>query len=85
MWAAGLHQDTSSSARGAQTRCLQEVTWIPHELRGAQLALGFLALDISKATGSITQPCINDGASSEPPRDNGDTPGRTFTWQDPLG
>lgn len=39
--------------------------------------LGFLVLDISKATGSITQPCINDGASSEPPGDNGDTPGRS--------
>lgn len=47
--------------------------------------LSFLALDISKSTGSITQPCINDGVSSKPPRDNGDTLGRTFTWQSHVG
>lgn len=37
----GQHQDTSSSARGTQTQCLQEVTWIPHKPWEAQLAPEF--------------------------------------------
>lgn len=43
-WAAGLHKDTSFSARGAQTQCLREVTWIPHKPWKAQLAPGFPGL-----------------------------------------
>lgn len=47
-------------------------------------ALGFLALDISKSTGSITQLCISDGASSASQGQWGHS-GRTFTWQGHLG
>lgn len=84
-WAAGLHKDTSFSARGHRPNVCERSPGSLTSRGKPSWLLVFLAFDVSKATGSTTQHCINDGASSKPPRDNGDTPGRTFIWEGPLG